>query len=86
MNDVRHPEHMTPGEKLVGLDFNPGGAQEVNRAKQDIAGLLDLLDAKFNEKSTNNTLTSQDAELYSWARKDLLSGQMMAVKFLTNKY
>ena len=74
----------TTGEKLVGLDFNPGGSPDVNRAKQDIAGLIDLVDKRFEEKG--DACTRQDTELYHWAKKNLLEAQMMTVKFLTNRH
>lgn len=66
------------GEKAVGLSFNPGGNEEVQRVKSAMASLIDLLDVM--RKSTDE---GEKKRLYSIAITEAQSAQMWAVKAIT---
>ena len=66
----------TIGQRLVGLNFNPSGNEDVNKAKQLCADLIDLL------SNTENNSIAQ-ADIKNRAIYDVLAAQMMVVKALT---
>lgn len=69
---------LTYGEKAVGITFNVGGSALVNEIKQAYADIIDLLNHKRAES------TSQEAKRhYSVAITDAETAQMRAVKAVT---
>ena len=76
---------LTFGQQLVGLTFNPSGREDVNKAKQLSADLINLVADNHNEVTKNGALTS------SWMRNVLrtaainavVTAQMSVVKILT---
>ena len=76
---------LTFGQQLVGLTFNPSGREDVNKAKQLSADLINLVADNHNEVTKNGALTS------SWMRNVLrtaainavVTAQMAVVKILT---
>lgn len=74
--------HMTFGEKLVGLTFNPSGDQKVQRIKELAAEMADLLE-EVNKTQESSYLGNT---FYGGAIRRILDAQMYSVKFLTNKY
>ena len=76
---------LTDGEKLVGLSFNPSGREDVNKAKQLSADLIDLVQANYNEVTDNGN------KMASWYRNVLriaavtsvIAAQQAVVKILT---
>lgn len=76
---------LTDGQKLVGLTFNPSGREDVNKAKQLSADLIDLVQANHNEATDNGN------KMASWYRNVLrtaavnavITAQMAVVKILT---
>ena len=76
---------LTFGQQLVGLIFNPSGREDVNKAKQLSADLIDLVADNHNEITKNGALTA------SWTRNVLrtaainavVTAQMAVVKILT---
>jgi hypothetical protein len=76
-------KEMTFGEQLVGLNFNPSGNENVDKAKKLCAELADLVydNIDYDEQRT----PIQEVLAYS-TFSDILKAQMMVVKTLTNKY
>ena len=82
-NETNRP--LTDGQKLVGLSFNPSGREDVNKAKQLSADLIDLVQANHNEVTDNGN------KMASWYRNVLrtaavnavITAQMAVVKILT---
>lgn len=70
---------LTFGEKLVGINFNPGGNPKVNLAKELCAELADLLNDDNNSKETSQF----SQRLFSHAVCEILNAQMNVVKVLT---
>ena len=76
---------LTFGQQLVGVTFNPSGREDVNKAKQLSADLIDLVADNHNEVTKNGALTD------SWMRNVLrtaainavVTAQMALVKILT---
>ena len=76
---------LTDGQKLVGLTFNPSGREDVNKAKQLSADLIDLVLVNHNE------VTDNGKAMASWYRNVLrtaavnaiITAQMAVVKILT---
>jgi hypothetical protein len=76
-------KEMTFGEKLVGLNFNPSGNENVDKAKQLCAELADLVYDNIEYDGERTPI--QESLAYS-VFSDILKAQMMVVKTLTNKY
>ena len=82
-NETNRP--LTDGQKLVGLSFNPSGREDVNKAKQLSADLIDLVQANHNEVTDNGN------KMASWYRNVLraaavnavITAHMAVVKFIT---
>jgi len=71
---------MTYGQKAVGLSFNPSNDDEVGKAKQGCADLIDQMNY------LRNISTSQEQKrLCSIAITELQAAQMWAVKAITWK-
>lgn len=71
---------MTYGQKAVGLTFNPSASDEVGKAKQGCADLIDQMNY------LRNISTSQEQKrLCSIAITELQAAQMWAVKAITWK-
>ena len=73
---------MTFGEKLVGLEFNPSGDEQVYKAKRLCADLADLL----NDYADPNSKRPLCRLLFDKAIGDIVDAQMNVVKVLTFKY
>lgn len=73
---------LTFGEKAVGITFNPGGDEKVNKVKELYAQIIDLL-AKENP---NNGDISLKGRILGRAINDAMGAQMWAVKAITFKY
>jgi hypothetical protein len=79
---------LTFGEKLVGLRFNPSGDEKVNRAKQLMADVLDLLKEVETEEveKSENGISRESWEkgiLRTNAIGNILDAQMSLVKYIT---
>ena len=72
---------LTPGERAVGLTFNPGGNAIVDTIKRKYAEIIDLLD-NFRESAP----TPGAARHASIAITDAETAQMRAVKAVTFPY
>lgn len=72
---------LTFGEKAVGVTFNPGGNEDVNRIKAVCAHAIDILN-EFREKETNG----EKKRMYSVAITEIQTGQMWGVKAATWQY
>lgn len=73
-------EETTIGKKLVGLNFNPSGNDEVDAIKKVFADVVDLLLRK--QMSADGPIVGQ---LCSEAIGHALTAQMWAVKVVTFK-
>jgi hypothetical protein len=72
---------MTFGEKACGVNFNPGGLENVDRIKVDFAQIVDLL------HNTREATTSPEVKrMLSIAITDVQTAQMWAVKAVTWKF
>lgn len=70
----------TYGMKAVGLSFNPGKNPEVEKVKQDYAGIIDHM----NDLRANSS-SSEQKRLASLAISEAQGAQMWAVKAITWK-
>ena len=68
---------MTKGEYRVGITFNPGGHEEVNRIKAQAANLIDLID------EIDGTVNSEVDRLKVLAMTHVEDAAMWAVKAVT---
>lgn len=71
---------LTFGQKAVGINFNPGGDPEVNKAKQIMADAIDQMNDLRNE--SNSPEARRHAAI---AITELESAQMRMVKAITWK-
>jgi len=78
--DVAQRE-LTPGEKAVGITFNPGGNPVVEEIKRRYADIINLL-----EDFRSNAPTPGAARHASIAITDAETAQMRAVKAVTFPY
>lgn len=69
---------LTFGEKMVGLDFNPGKSPDVDKLKRAYARAIDLMNDLRNE-----TEDSEVKRLASVAITEAQGAQMWAVKAAT---
>lgn len=81
---------LTFGQKYVGLTFNPSGREDVTKAKQGYADIIDQLhDAReavgghHAEDATGDPEAGEKSRLYSIAITKAQDAQMWAVKALT---
>jgi len=79
MEKDTNQREMTYGEKAVGLTFNPGNNDQVDRVKKAYANVIDQL----NEMRTPGQ--SESNRLISIAITEAQSAQMWAVKAITWK-
>lgn len=73
---------MTTGEKRVRVQFNPSQKGNVQRAKEKIAEIIDVLD-EFKNDDTNNH-DSEAHRLIAIAQTSLEEAAMWTVKALTS--
>jgi len=79
MND----KQLTFGEKAVGLDFNPSGAEKVTELKTLFAKIIDICnDAR---EGGGNMKGGEVSRLWSIAITEAQTAQMWAVKAATWK-
>lgn len=82
MKDVTsNQKELTFGEKSVGIQFNPGGNEEVEKIKRFYADTIDYLN-----DLRNNTDNGEKKRLLSLAITESQSAQMFAVKAVTWQY
>lgn len=74
----------TFGEKAVGINFNPGGDEQVNKVKKLYAEIIDLMNDLKN-KGESDTDNAGRARLASIAITEAQGAQMWAVKAITWK-
>lgn len=70
---------LTYGQKAVGLNFNPGGDENVNKVKQFYAQIIDLINDMLDGTP------SEKARLIKIAITEAQTAQMWAVKAITWK-
>lgn len=76
---------LTFGEKAVGLTFNPGGHEQVNKIKTLCAALIDeIADQRAGNPGAERHPEKWDE--YTQAIRFIKSGQMWAVKAATWQY
>lgn len=76
--DTQPQKDLTYGEKAVGLTFNPSGNEEVQKAKELYAQIIDLCN-----KMTMTDIPSEKTRLAKIAITEAQTGQMWAVKAIT---
>lgn len=74
---------LTFGEQLVGVNFNPGGHEKVNRLKEIFAEAADILQDTYVADNLGGMPLSD--VLYKHALGEVLNAQMCAVKVVTLK-
>lgn len=72
---------LTFWEKAVGLTFNPGWMESVNKAKQLFAEVIDMV----NEWPVSSDDSYMKNTLKGMAIRSCITAQMAVVKFLTWK-
>jgi len=80
--DSASNEGFSFGDKVVGLKFNPSGNPDVNLIKTYISAIIDLIE-NFDIKNDNREKNCLSIKFKDYAIHDLLTAQMMAVKFVT---
>lgn len=73
-------ENITPGQKLVGIRFNPGGNIMVDAVKQNAADTIDLI-----QDSMSGAISEESLMIHSEAISRIMDAQMWAVKAITWK-
>lgn len=73
---------MTTGEYRVGITFNPGGNEMVNRIKQAAADLIDLVES-IPKPENDVATTNEIGRLKSLAMTHIEDAAMWAVKAAT---
>ena len=77
---------LTFGQKSVGLQFNPSGDENVNKAKQLSADLIDLIEEHKEKLSSQGKQLSWITNVFKTAAfSAVVTAQMAVVKFLTWK-
>lgn len=72
------PEHLTFGQRAVGITFNPGQREDVFNCKSGVAVLIDQMN-----NLRENSESPEQCRLASVAITELQGAQMWAVKALT---
>ena len=72
---------MTRGEYRVGITFNPGGNEMVNKIKRAAADLIDLVDTMTPD--TQDERSSEVSRLLALAATHIEDAAMWAVKAAT---
>lgn len=81
---INKMEDLTFGQKLVGVKFNPSGNEKVDKVKQLMAEVIDIVVEKDNINLDNYwSATNMNDFLKRLAVNELLTAQMAAVKYLT---
>ena len=79
-------KELTYGQKAVGVRFNPSGMDDVDKAKQKFAELIDVADdLRKSINALNDGKPSEGARLCSVAITEMQTAQMWLVKALTFK-
>ena len=77
---------LTFGQKAVGLDFNPSGDENVTKAKQLSADLIDLVEEHKEKVSSQGVQVSWITNVFRTAAFNaVIAAQLAVVKFLTWK-
>ena len=74
---------MTLGEYRVGIAFNPGGSEVVNKIKRSAADLIDLVDSIANV--VDGVEVPEAARLKALAMTHIEDAAMWAVKAATKQ-
>ena len=77
--ELTQERELTYGEKAVGLKFNPGGSEQVNKVKALYAEIIDLMNEVRGEER------NERSRLCSVAITEAQAAQMWAVKAITWK-
>ena len=77
---------LTFGQKAVGLDFNPSEDENVTKAKQLSADLIDLVEEHKEKVSSQGVQLSWVTNVFRTAAFNaVIAAQLAVVKFLTWK-
>ena len=77
---------LTFGQKAVGLNFNPSGDENVTKAKQLSADLIDLVEEHKEKVSSQGIQLSWITNVFRTAAFNaVITAQLAVVKFLTWK-
>lgn len=84
MENTQPVRELTPGEKAVGLTFNPSGSETVVRLKEIFAEAFDIVEKSvLPDDGTNET--ARKRKMRDSALSEILTAQMWAVKVITLK-
>jgi hypothetical protein len=75
----------TPGEKAVGLTFNPSGDEKVNELKQLFAKTFDIVE-QCVPADDGTVPTARLRKMRDSALEAIITAQMWSVKVATLKY
>ena len=84
MEDIQALRNLTPGEKAVGLTFNPSGSEEVIRLKEIFAEAFDIVEKSVPADDGTNE-TARKRKMRDSALSEIITAQMWAVKVITLK-
>lgn len=82
-DQIKFANDKSVGEKLVGIDFNPGNIGDVAECKQRFAQAINQVIAHKDDAFNQGTLTADKEMLLDEAVKRILDAQMWAVKAIT---
>jgi hypothetical protein len=77
---------LTPGQKLVGVSFNPSAMPAVDRVKQIAAEMYDIVKKDYEEKKMHHNATPEFFNEMIHVQGEILNAQMNAVKMLTWRF
>jgi len=71
MTDTQEGRPITEGEYLVGIDFNPGGHEQVNLIKKLTAELIDYVNKHGEDGRTKSLAKTHYEDAAMWAVKSI---------------
>lgn len=75
---------LTPGQKAVGITFNPSGDETVNRLKTLFAEVFDIVE-KSVPADDGTIPTARKRKMRDAALHEIITAQMWSVKVVTLK-
>ena len=76
---------LTPGEKAVGLTFNPSNDENVQKIKELCAQVFDIVE-KSVAPANGSIENARARKMRDAALHEIITAQMWAVKVVTLKY
>ena len=85
MENNTSDRELTPGEKAVGMTFNPSNDVKVSKLKQLFAEAFDIVEQSV-PAANGSVENARQRKMRDGALHEIISAQMWAVKVVTLKY